>query len=201
MSDYEQQYYILRAAKGDQIPFLGPDEKTAERYFSFERQLVGSAPLVFRNMEREKNLAKRAQEVVGSILFHATNPLVNTSIRDALLELDVPNMYMHPAIYIDDRDKCHEDYWYVTFTELFDCWDRSLSDTSSSFVGTKGKECYDVYEYVLDKDLLDKTPLEKRLFFKMGGTIDAFVFCHESIARLFRRDMPNGARLVLAADY
>ncbi|MEJ7807501.1 MAG: hypothetical protein WKG03_16450 [Telluria sp.] len=108
---------------------------------------------------------------------------------------------MHPAIYIDDRDNWHEDYWYLTFTELFDCWDRQLSDTSTSCIEAGGEKIYDVYEYVLDKDLLDKTPLEKRLLFQMGGTVDAFVFCHESIAGLFRRDMPNGARLVLASDY
>jgi hypothetical protein len=68
-------------------------------------------------------------------------------------------------------------------------------------VEANGEKDYDVYEYVLNKELLDKTPLEQRLLFKMGGTLEAFVFCHESIAVLFRRGMPNGARLVLASDY
>ncbi len=49
MSDYTQQYYILRAEKQDKIPFLGPDENTVERDFSFEQQPVGSPPLIFKN--------------------------------------------------------------------------------------------------------------------------------------------------------
>ncbi len=201
MNDYQLNYYILRAAQGDHIPYLRTDEKTRDSIFSAERQPAGSGPFVFTNGEKEKNRAEGVTEVIGSILFYGRDPIVCTSIRDALLELAVPNMHMHPAIYIDDRNLRHEGYWYVTFTELLDCWDRTLSDTSTSFLETDGKKRYDVYEYVFDKDLLDKTPLEKRLLFKMGGTVDAFVFCHESIADIFRREMPNGARLVLAADY
>lgn len=201
MSDYEQQYYVLRPAKGNQVPFLGPHENTVERNCSFERQPMGSPPLVFTNTEKERNLAERVKDAVTPILFHGTNPLVSTPIRDALLALNIPDMSMHPAIYIDDRDNWHEDYWYLTFTQLFDCWDRTNSDKSTSDMEANGKKLYDVYEYVLDKELLDRTPCEKRLLFQMGGTVDAFVFCHESIAGLFRKDMPNGARLVLAADY
>lgn len=201
MSVYEQQYYILRAAKGDHVPFLGPDETTADRNFSFESQPLGSAPLIFRNTEKQKNLAEGVKDAVTAILFHGTNPVVRTSIRDALLALDIPNMFLHPAVYIDDRDQWHEDYWYVTFTALFDCWDRELSDKSTSFLETNGQKRYDVYEYVFDKNVLDNTPLAQRLLFKMGGTVGAFVFCHESIAGIFRRETPSGARLVLASEY
>lgn len=201
MSDYTQQYYILRAEKKDNIPFLGPDENTVERVFGFEQQPVGSPPLIFKNSLKERLAADRIKEFIGSILFHGNNLVVKTAIRDALLDLDVPNMFMHPAIYIDDRDVWHEDYWYCTFTSLFDCWDRTASDASTNFVEANGDKDYDVYEYVLNKKLLDKTPLQQRLLFKMGGTLEAFVFCHESIAGLFRRDIPNGARLVPATDY
>jgi hypothetical protein len=201
MSDYTQQYYILRAAKQDNIPYLGPDENTVERDYSFEEQPVGSPPLIFTNSLKERFAADRIKEFVGSVLFDGNNLVVKTSIRDALLDLQVPDLFMHPAIYIDDRDKWHEDYWYCTFTSLFDCWDRTLSDTSTNYMGTDDAKRFSVYEYVLNAEILDKTPLEKRLLFKMGGTVDAYVFCHESIAGLFRRDMPNGARLVLAADY
>lgn len=198
---YEQQYYILRAAEGDYVPFLGPGDDTVGRNLTSERQPEGSTPLIFRNTEREKNRAQRIMDAVAPILFHGTNPVVQTAIREALLERKIPNMFMHPAIYIDDRDNSHEDYWYITFTELFDCWDRALSDISSSYVETDGNKRYDVYEYVFDNEIMGNTPLEQRLLFKMGGTIGSFVFCHESIAGIFRRSMPNGASLVLAADY
>ena len=201
MSDYTQQYYILRAEKKDNIPFLGPDENTVERDFSFEQQPLGSPPLIVANSLKERFVADRVKEFIGSILFHGNNLVIKTAIRDALLGLDVPDMFMHPSIYIDDRDVWHEDYCYCTFTSLFDCWDRKLSDASINYTGTGDAKRFSVYEYMLNAEILDKTPIEKRLLFKMGGTGDAYVFCHESIAGLFRRDMPNGAMLVLASDY
>lgn len=201
MSDYEQQYYILSRPDRDNVPYLTPDMNTAERRFSFERQPVGSPPLVFKNGWRERNLAEGVKDVIKPILFHGTNLVVDSAIRDALLELDVPGMYMHPAIYMDDRDQWHEDYWYVTFTELFDCWDRTTSETSPVYSKAKPDKDYEVVVYGLDGDLLDKTPLETRLLFKMGGTATGNVFCHESVARIFRRDLPNGAELTLVEDY
>lgn len=200
MNDLTQQYYIVRRAKGENVPILGTDEVTMQRNFSFERQPVGATPIVFRNHDRQNNLASGLKEFVAPILFHANNLVVRTSIRESLLDLDIPGMYMHPSIYIDDLDNWHEDYWYLTFTELFDCWDRTLSETSESWVGSEDNKRYDVYDYVLDKDVMDRTPLEKRLLFKMGGAVDAPLFCHESIVGLFRREMPNGARFVLATD-
>lgn len=201
MSDYEQQYYILTRPNKDNIPYLTPDMNTAAREFSYERQPVGSPPLVFINGWKDRNLAEGVKDSVKPILFHGTDLVVNTAIRDSLLEFTVPDMHMHPAIYIDDRNDWHEDYWYLTFTKLFDCWDRSKSETSPAYSKAKHDKDYEVIVYEFDKDLLDKTPLENRLLFKMGGTRTAPVFCHESIAGIFRRDLPNGAKLTLVADY
>jgi hypothetical protein len=201
MIDYAAQYYILRKPTEDSAPFLVPDEDTVDRTLGYEAQPVGSPPLIFSNAWKERNLSKKIKEVVTPILFHANDLVVSTPIREALLYLKLPHVHMHPAIYIDDRDTWHEDYWYVTFSKLFDCWDRESSDTSKNFVESDGERRYDVYEYVLNEALLDATPLEERLLFQMGGTITAFVFCHESIVKLFRRDGPIGARLVLASEY
>lgn len=201
MSDYEQQYFILTERDEDSVPFLTPDKNTADRRFSFERQRVGSPPLIFTNGWRDRNLSKGIKDSVKPILFHGNNVVVSSPIRESLLGIDVPGMYMHPAIYIDDRDQWHEEYWYLTFTELFDCWDRNTSTTSPPYTTADPTKRYEIITYGLDKDVLDKTPLEKRLLFKMGGTGAGYVFCHESIAGLFRRDLPNGAKLTLVEDY
>jgi hypothetical protein len=201
MSAYEQQYYIIYRPETAGVPYLAPDEDTVERRFSFQRQPVGSPPLIFTNGWKERNLKKGVKDSVKPILFHGTNLVVSSEIRESLLTHEVPNLFMHPAIYIDDRDQWHEDYWYLTFTELFDCWDRTTSKTSASSVDPDGSVCYEVSRYGLDKNVLDKTPLQQRVLFKMGGTGDSYVFCHQSIAGLFRRNAPNGAELTLVADY
>ena len=201
MTDYTAQYYILRSPDGHSVPHLSADPDTLRRTSSYTPHPVGSSPLVFRNGWKGRNREGGVKDVVTPILFHATNPVVRTPLCEALLDLQLPHVHMHPAIYIDDRDTWHKDYWYVTFSKLFDCWDRALSDTSKNFVESNGQRRYDVYEYVFDEALLDKTPLEERLLFQMGGTISEFVFCHESIVKLFQQDRPNGAKLVLASEY
>lgn len=201
MSEYEQQYYIVCRSETVGVPYLAPDIDTVDREFSFEQQPVGSRPYIFTNGWRERNLKKGVRDSVRPILFHGTNLVVSSEIREALLILDVPNLFMHPAIYIDDRDQWHADYWYLTFTELFDCWDRTTSKTSASSVDPDGSVCYEVTRYSLDKAVLDTTPLPHRLLFKMGGTGDSYLFCHESIVGLFRRSAPSGAELILVADY
>jgi len=200
MTDYAAQYYILRRA--DAVPYLAPDGDSVDRSLSEAPQPPGSPPLVFSNAFKERDRARRIKEVVPPVLFHGNDLVVNSSIRAALLELGLADVHLHPAIYIDDLDKWHEDYWHITFSRTFDCWDRNLSDVSEKFVESGGGERrYDVYEYVLDEALLDKTPLKERLLFQMGGTIDGFVFCHASIVQIFRRDAPSGAQLLLSAGY
>ena len=201
MTDYTAQYYILTRPSGDSVPYLAPDDDTIDRALSREKQPLGSPPFVFSNSWKERNRKEGVKEVVTPVLFHGSDIVVKSSIREALLELQLPNINIHPAIYIDDRDTWHEDYWYVKFENRFDCWDRELSDTSENFVETNGQRRYDVYEFVLDEDLLDRTPLQQRLLFKMGGTIDASMFCHESIVKVFQRDRPNGVKIVAATDF
>lgn len=201
MTDYTAQYFILRRPDGDSVPYLKADPDTLRRTSSYQPHAVGAPPLVFSNGWKERNGEEGVKEEVTPILFYATNPVVHTPLREALLDLQLPYVHMHPAVYIDDRDTWHEDYWYVTFSKLFDCWDRALSDISENFVESNGERRYDVYEYVLNEELLDKTPLEQRLLFQMGGTISEFVFCHESIVKLFQKERPNGAQIIAAADF
>lgn len=201
MTDYAAQYYILRRADNDALPYLEPDEDSVDRSLREEPQPLGSPPLMFSNALKERNRVKRIQEVITPVLFHGNDLVVKNSIREALLELDLADVHLHPAVYIDDRDKWHEDYWHITFSRNFDCWDRNQSDVSENFVESDGERRYDVYEYVLDKDFLDKTPLQERLLFQMDGTIEGFVFCHESIVKIFRRETPPGAQILLSTDY
>ena len=57
---------------------------------------------------------------------------------------------------------------------------------------------YDVYQYSLNDELLENTPLEQRRLFLMGKTMDPLVTVHRSIAGLFER---SGADLVPLLDW
>lgn len=201
MSNYDQQYFIISSPDDDSVPFLTPDRNTADRRFSIEQQPIGSPPLVFTNGWRERNAVEVVKDTRAPVLFHGSNLIVNSAIRQALLAIDVPGMHMHPTVYIDDRGNWHEDYWHLTFTQLFDCWDRATSKTSPPYSTAEHGKDYEIIVYGLNTRLLDSTPLESRLLFKMGGTATGEVFCHESIAGVFRAQAPSGAELTLVADF
>ena len=200
MSKYNEQYYFIRRLKdNDAIPFLTPDENTAGRHYDYKAQPVGSAPLVFHNGFKERSLKKGIVGLVPDILFAGSDMVVKSAIRQKLLLVDIPRLHMHSAIYIDDKDNWHEDYWYLTFTDPFDCWDRETSEYDDEDDGDDDDDpSYEVYRFSLNTDLLDKTPLRDRLLFKMGGQTSEFAVCHESILSIFRA---SGAKIIPIRDY
>ena len=59
---------------------------------------------------------------------------------------------------------------------------------------------YQVFEYRLNRELLDATPLRERLLFKLGSSLDAFIVCHVSLHWLFKGENAR-VRLQPVADY
>lgn len=201
MSDFDSEYFFIRKPKkSPKIPFLIPDESTVARRFRFEAQPIGSAPLVFHNADKDENMRTEIVAETPDVLFSGSSLLVRTPIRDKLLLLDVPNLFMHPAIYIDDKDNWHEDYWFLTFTEDFDCWDREDSEYDDEAIEVGGTELYQVYSYRMNSSLLAKTPLHERLLFKMGGDVHGFICCHQTLRLIFGAGGKSGARLERIID-
>lgn len=202
MSEFNKQYYFVRAASKDGIPELTPDENTKDRKFSNKKQDVGSAPLIFSNglAEYQKKQKIPQLKTLPEILFSGADMIVSSRIRNALIEMEIPYLHLHPAIYIDDQKKWNEDYWYMTFTEYFDCWDRDASTYSAKPMEVGGETLYNMFSYSLNDELLEKTPLAERLLFKMGGTLTGYVICHESIAKLFST-FGDGAKFTSIDEY
>lgn len=203
MTELNSDYFFVLKPTGDRIPFLVPDVNTEGKHFGFEPQPFGSAPLVFLNGWRDENKKKGVLSEARDVIFSGSDLVVRSAIREKLLGLDLPNLAMDPAIFIDDKEQWHEDYWYLTFTDRFDCWNRTTSeyDEDTPPVLVRGKPKYAVASYSLDSELMEKTPLKNRLLFKMGGDLTAFVVCHKSIASILRGNGDSGAKLVSLADY
>jgi hypothetical protein len=205
MNKYNQQYYFIRSADNDSNPDLTPDANTENRRFSFEKQSMSSPPLAFFNgaKEYQQRMGIPSVKTPPEILFDGTNILVPSKIRKEILGLSIPHLHMHPSIYIHDDGKWYEDYWYMAFSERLDCWDRNTSDYEQGEppVRLGGFELYQIYTYSINMEFFDKIPLAERLLFKMGGTLDAFIVCHESISHLFYTGDTCGSKLTLVSDY
>lgn len=198
MSKFNDEYFfVMRPRDNDRLPFLVPDTNTEDREFRYKAQPFGSPPLVFHNDLEQEDIKAGMRTVVAPILFAGTDLVVASSIREQLLHMEVPNLSMHPAIYIDETDHWHEDYWYLTFTDRLDCWDRvhSTFDDEEPPIKLGGYELFEVYRYSLDEQVLDRLPLQQRLLFKMGGTTTADVVCHASVVRTLTSAFPDAIKL------
>lgn len=204
MANFDNQYFFVVKADDERLPSLTPDVNTEDRRHTYEAQAAGSPPLVFFNGARDYQKKMGVPNWTGEmpdVLFDGSNLVVRSRIREQLLPYDIPHLSMHPAVYVDDAGKWREDYWYLTFTDRFDCWDRASSDYETEPLEMGGFKLHNVYSYSLDRQVLDTKPPEERLLFKMGGTLEGLVVCHESLAFLFRSGDRRGAELVPIGDY
>ena len=172
----------------DDLNSEGPHEDSREKC---------TYPLDFFNDWKEENKQARIIAKSPDVVF-AGSDLVIKKIRDRLPTLSIPNMCMQPATYVDD-DQRHEDYAHVTFTADFDCWDREKSDYKQEEppIQANGVGLHLVYSYRLDEKLMQKTPSEARLLFKMGATLPRLIVCHISLISFFQ---DQGAQLDRICD-
>ncbi|MDW5419186.1 hypothetical protein R6242_21670 [Iodobacter sp. CM08] len=200
MSTYNKEYYFILELNNKSMPILSPDEDTAEKPYTTQQLPLGTKPLIFENGRLDRQRAKNITPVSPppNILFSGSNIVVKDNIREKLMLLDIENLAIQPSIYIDHKDHWHENYWFLTFTDRFDCWDRDKSTYDPDPLDQLGPPRYEIYTYSLNDDLLEKTPLKSRLIFKMGGTTEGNIVVHKSLAGLFNT---SGAVLVPISDF
>jgi hypothetical protein len=198
MSKFDKEYFFILLPADDDIPTLTPDQDTVAKGYNRKVQPMGQKPFIFYNgsleWQQERGIVPKDP---SDVLFSCggSDVLLREKRADKLWEeYDIPNLAIQPAIYIDHKKKWHEDFWFLTFTGEFDCWDRE----HSTYEPDIGPPDYEVYTYSLNEKLLNDTPLAARQLFKMGGTTDAFVTVHESLVDLFRVE---GVDIVPIADY
>lgn len=200
MAALDTEYLFVLKDQDESIPSMTPDEDTSRKPYDSTLLPQFQKPLVFRNGAQGYQRAGgiQARSPPPEVLFDGADVLVSGLIRAKLLGLKLPRVAIQPAIFIDDKDGWHEDYWYLTFLSMLDCWDRTASVFDPDPLEVFGVLAFGVYQYVLDRAVLEAIPLEARLLFKMGGTTTGFVVVHESIADIFRK---SGVVLVPVADY
>jgi hypothetical protein len=186
MSDFDKEYFFILMPEDESLPCLVPDKGTAEKPYEGEVS-NGKKPLIFYNgsLEMQKERDITPIDPLPDILFNGSYPVVCDAIAYELRELKIPNLAFQSAVFIDHKDAWHENYWFLTFTAEFDCWDRKTSSFDPVPFNTK-PPLYSVYTYSLNESLLLKTPLPESLLFKMGGTQDGFIVVHKSILNFFR---------------
>ena len=199
---YDKEYFFIRkGSDNERLPSLSPSENIEDGRYRYQRQLPGSPPLIFSNGWRDENLAEGIKDETADILFDGSDFMVRGKIWEQLIAFQIPNLSVHPAVYIDDRDVWHGDYWYLTFTDRLDCWDRLTSTYDPKPIELGGEKSYSMKSYSLDDKVLNTIPLKDRLLFKMGSTSDEMIVCHISLCGKFRGGGKSGAVLQAITDW
>ena len=199
VSAFDKEYFYLESPDDERVPSLTPDEDTAAKPYQTEVLPSGEKPLIFYNGVLELCLesGQMPMDPPPDVLFDGDNLVVRERIAKKLEDMNIPNLAIQPAIYKDHKKKWHEDYWFLTFTKTFDCWDREKSRYNPKPRITNGVKEHLVYTFMLNGELLQKTPLRERLLFKMGGSRLSPIFAHKSIVDLFRM---RGVNVISVAE-
>ncbi|BCE02030.1 hypothetical protein [Marinicellulosiphila megalodicopiae] len=176
MSKYDEEYYVFERPIDDAIPSLIPDENTRDRQYTIKK-VEGLAPLNFTNRMKKNNLTNNLDEKISEILFDAGNFLITDNIYKKINLKNLPLDYTS-AIYVDNNEKWHEEYWYVRVTQRIDCWCRDRSRYLKKMIEATG--AFHVFRYVLDEKVLDKIEEKDRLIFKMDKSAMGNIIVHKS---------------------
>lgn len=192
--DINERYYIALALEGDAKIHLSPDEKTAGRGYHYEKQSSGQAPFFFHNAYPHSDGS--GPYPITDVLFDGGYEfLVRDFIRDELEKFEINGLQLYPAVYIDDADNWHENYWFLIFHENKDI---DFLDKEKSLNNDKEKS---IERYRLNDEKFNRIPLERRLVFRLSSEFDSQVFVHEKVVRFFEQNGFSGIRFVKTADF
>ena len=198
MNKYDNEYYIVSRLAGDNQIFIKPDEKTAKRKYHYKKLIHGEPPLCFENGFRDEDQNKWE---ITDVLVDSSGMILREEIKNLLGDLKVKGMQVYPAIYIDDDDKWHDDFWYLGFYEELDCVDRDKSTIVEFDDDDDEDELLEIEKFSLKEQVLDAIPEAQRLLFKIGECSKDYVFVHKNIVDIFAQKKCSGIRFFRVSDF
>mgnify|MGYP003302051561 FL=1 len=182
MSQYDNEYYVLKKIDEDIYPSLTPLKETTSIRFNRKMPEPGQI-LKFKNRWKDDNETAGINEDIGSVLFNGVDILVDEEIKEILSTESLHKVGYYPAIYISDEDVWIEDYQFVTILNRIDAWSREKSSYDKENVGINNK--YYLSKIVLDQSVLDEIPYEKRQLFKLDSSMVNLTLIHKDLLMKF----------------
>ncbi len=199
MNQYDNEYYIAIEPAGEDHISPIPDQTTADRNYEYLKLPINEKPLIFHNSESERDFKRGIIRPLSDVLFDGNDLIVSDSIRNKLIQHDIDGLQLYPAVYIDDKNHWHENYWHLCFYERLRCLDKARASLDGDINPTEFN--IDVDQFRLDKNVLDVIPEEQRLLFKIGETSMGYIFIHQLIVDFFEKNSFSGIRFFKVTDF
>lgn len=199
MNQFDESYHIAFHTNDNRHPRLTPTKGSGD--VIFDGGEFSGAPLYFVNGYRDEDIAANRVEQIGDVLFNGTDLVISEKIKNHLEQFEVVNLQLYPAIYIDNNDKWHDSYWYLNFTEEWDCWDRKHSIYTPPEDPSDPYDYAEIEKYSLDSNILSGISEEERLIFKIGGASVSYVFVHQRIVKYVLENCKATLRFIKVGDF
>lgn len=198
MSDLNQEYYFAFRPDDDAYPILRADSQANLRKYQYSKLSFG-APLTFSNGFRDEVIDQGITEVIEGILNDAPFYLVNNLLRDELDRFPTRGMQLYPAIYIDNADHWHENYWFTNFYASMDVLDWDQSEFELIDGEGVAEDDYVFDRIVLDSKKLSEIPEKERMLVHVAKLGDVII--HQKIVDFVLQHNIGGVNFFKVADF
>lgn len=201
MTDYNEQYYISLVPAGDDILFPKLQKRSAKSRYRIRKYDTNQGPLFFENCWREEDKRMGVKrDPLPDILVEGSELIVPPVLKEYLQHTSIVGMQFVHAIYVDDDDHWHENYWAMNFYERIAALDIDNSEINWKYSHPEENE-YEVVRYSLSSLVLDEIPEETRLVFKIGQANKAYVLVHQKVKDFIDQAGFTGLRLIKVSDF
>jgi hypothetical protein len=192
-TDFE--YYLIGGDYKPTTPLLRDnDDEDEDTWF-----LVGSKPLSNKDIRTYKLCFNSPipKNVVMTDYHSLPNSVFSRKIYDVLNGLNIFGIQLLPAEITHNKTKeVYSDYWIIYIYNKIQCLDMK----NAKYKLDSEKEVSEITKLVLDKNILSKIPLEKRLVFSLQEDVSKYIY-HKSVVDAIMSVNPTGIRFTPVEDW
>lgn len=199
MTEFNEEYYIAIEVESPVYPTLIPQASTADRPYG-RKELGNGPPLMFFDGFKDEYIASGIKETVCDVLFEGSDLIVSSKLKEEIEQYNIDNLQFYPVIYKGNDGTWYDSFWFLNFYKDWGCWDRALS-VYKSFDESDPYDYAKVKKYSLDQKVISSVVEEKRLMFKIGRSMEQYIFIHKKIAKLLLLHQIPSLRLFKVSDF
>ena len=195
MRDYNQEYFYLVSSGLGDYPLLDYAPNGGNYNEIFRPKPVDTG---------EKRILRFSPPIPSKPQFgdyhylavHA--PVISERLKKVLEALNIEEVQFLPTVILDKTDNEHEGYYILHTYKEIRCLDKAKSKWEKGDFDEESTS--EIDKLVLDNEILDTIPLEKRLMFGLWENRTYLVF-HQSVIEKILEISPTGIRVYPISEY
>jgi hypothetical protein len=186
--DTNFDYYFIGSTYPPNVPLLTVDDKID----------AGSVDFLARSIIMPDNYVARVRfgapvpakpRLADYFSLDGGDAVFSKKIHDVLENHPVKGLQLVPAIIRGKKDVEYKDFWVGNVYQKMYSFDKEKSQFG--YISSFTNSWHDIERFVLDEELLLKTPLEDRLVFVCKENV-AYIMYHKSVVDIIMSVEPEG---------